>query len=109
MDHFIPDITRSTAQCLAPLDHLEPAIFAIPAGACDTHAHVVAQNPGYPMVEGRSYVHFPPPSYCLWCGYRAATADRDKYIRMHSNEYFRSFKGELRERTNEQGRRSVVE
>lgn len=68
MDHFTPDITRSTDQCLAPLDHLEPATFAVPAGACDTHAHVVAQDFSYPMVEGRSYT--PPP------------APEEKYIAM---------------------------
>lgn len=68
MDHFIPDIIRSTAHCLAPLDQLEPATFSIPPGACDTHAHVVAQAPGYPMVESRSYT--PPP------------APEDKYLSM---------------------------
>src|SRR4051812_26401593 len=67
MDHFTPDITRSTAVCLAPLERFAPPTFAIPAGACDSHAHVVAQA-GYPMVEGRSYT--PPP------------APEDKYLSM---------------------------
>jgi len=68
MDHFTPDIPRSTAQCLAPLDHLEAATFSVPPGACDTHAHVVAGASSYPMVEGRSYT--PPP------------ASEDKYLAM---------------------------
>lgn len=68
MDHFNPDITRSTEQCLAPLEHQEAASFQVPTGACDTHAHVVAQAAGYPMVEDRSYT--PPP------------APEDKYLAM---------------------------
>ncbi|WP_036997616.1 amidohydrolase family protein [Pseudomonas chlororaphis] len=60
MDNFTPDIPRSTAQCLGPLNSLEPALFKVPEGACDTHAHVVAQGTDYPMVEGRSYT--PPPA-----------------------------------------------
>ncbi|MCC4104743.1 amidohydrolase family protein [Serratia ureilytica] len=60
MDNFTPHVPRSTAQCLAPLDSVEPAMFDVPTGACDTHAHVVAAEPGYPMVEERSYT--PPPA-----------------------------------------------
>lgn len=60
MDNFSPDIPRSTAQCLAPLDNVEPSLFKVPEGACDTHAHVVAPGTGYPMVEDRSYT--PPPA-----------------------------------------------
>jgi len=60
MDNFIPHVTRSTAQCLAPQDSVQPAMFNVPTGACDTHAHVVATSPSYPMVEDRSYT--PPPA-----------------------------------------------
>ncbi|AZD86982.1 Putative dicarboxylic acid hydrolase [Pseudomonas chlororaphis subsp. aureofaciens] len=60
MDNFSPDVLRSTAQCLAPLDSVEATLFRIPEGACDTHAHVVAQGTDHPMVEDRSYT--PPPA-----------------------------------------------
>lgn len=46
--------------CLAPLDSTQAASFPIPDGACDTHAHVVAAGPQYPMVAERSYT--PPPA-----------------------------------------------
>ena len=46
--------------CLAPLPHVQPACFTIPAGACDTHAHVVAGDmQRYPMVAERSYTPRP--------------------------------------------------
>jgi 2-pyrone-4,6-dicarboxylate lactonase len=51
---------RSTALCLAPLDTVEPATFSVPAGGCDTHAHVVSAEASYPMVPDRSYT--PPPA-----------------------------------------------
>lgn len=57
-----------TDHCLAPLDSVEPAAFDIPPGACDTHAHVVAAGPGYPMVAERSYT---PPA-----------APEEKYLAM---------------------------
>jgi len=53
-------VERSTALCLAPFDTVEPATFSVPAGACDTHAHVVCAAPGYPMAPDRSYT--PPPA-----------------------------------------------
>jgi predicted TIM-barrel fold metal-dependent hydrolase len=46
--------------CPAPDPYVEPAGFEVPAGACDTHAHVVSDDPSYPMVPGRSYT--PPPA-----------------------------------------------
>ncbi|OZI34454.1 GntR family transcriptional regulator [Bordetella genomosp. 10] len=43
-----------------PLDAQQPAAFDIPAGACDTHAHVVAADDGaYPMVPNRTYTPHP--------------------------------------------------
>jgi len=43
------------SDCLAPLPTLAQASFALPDGACDTHAHVIARAPGYPLVPERSY------------------------------------------------------
>jgi 2-pyrone-4,6-dicarboxylate lactonase len=55
-----PSVVRSTALCLPPFDTVEPARFAIPEGACDTHAHVVSASPDYPFSPDRSYT--PPPA-----------------------------------------------
>ena len=46
--------------CLAPSSEVEPAAFEMPAGACDTHAHVIAASAAYPMAPSRSYT--PPPA-----------------------------------------------
>nr|WP_179665461.1 amidohydrolase family protein [Nocardioides panaciterrulae] len=46
--------------CAAPNPSYEPAAFVVPAGACDSHAHVVSGEPRHPLVEGRSYT--PPPA-----------------------------------------------
>ena len=46
--------------CLAPSAHVEPASFEMPAGACDTHAHVIAASAAYGMAPLRSYT--PPPA-----------------------------------------------
>lgn len=54
--------------CLAPLDTIEAAAFAVPDGACDTHAHLVGDGIRYPFVANRSYT--PPP------------APEDQYLRM---------------------------
>jgi len=43
------------AACLPPHPTLAPASFAVPDGACDTHAHVIANDPDYPWVPERSY------------------------------------------------------
>ncbi len=46
--------------CLPPLPDHEAATFAVPDGACDTHAHVIATDTGaYPMVPERSYTPHP--------------------------------------------------
>ncbi|MFG5776336.1 amidohydrolase family protein [Comamonas sp. J-3] len=46
--------------CLSPLPNVEPASFVLPPGACDTHAHVVAEDmQKYPMVANRSYTPHP--------------------------------------------------
>jgi len=56
-----PQRTSSfTAQYLAPLASVEPAILDVPAVACDSHTHVVASGATYPMVRGRSCT--PPPA-----------------------------------------------
>jgi 2-pyrone-4,6-dicarboxylate lactonase len=54
--------------CLAPSPQVEPAAFEMPAGACDTHAHVISTSGAYPMAPSRSYT--PPP------------APGDKYLAM---------------------------
>ncbi|VVE57417.1 amidohydrolase family protein [Pandoraea anhela] len=54
--------------CLGPLPEIDPPTFAVPFGAVDTHAHVVAASDAYPMVAERSYT--PPP------------APEDKYLAM---------------------------
>jgi len=46
--------------CPPPHPTLAPASFSIPAGACDTHAHVISLEPRYPLVATRSYT--PPPA-----------------------------------------------
>jgi len=48
------------ALCLAPLPDIAPATFAMPPGACDTHAHVIGDGVRYPYVADRSYT--PPPA-----------------------------------------------
>ncbi len=45
--------------CLAPSTEREPAAFAMPPGACDTHAHVISGSADYPMAASRSYT---PPA-----------------------------------------------
>jgi predicted TIM-barrel fold metal-dependent hydrolase len=54
--------------CLAPSIAVEPAAFPMPAGACDTHCHVISTSDAYPMAATRSYT--PPP------------APGEKYLRM---------------------------
>jgi len=51
--------------CPAPKPTLAPPAFAIPAGACDTHAHVVSLEAGYPLAAARSYTPHPasPEAY----------------------------------------------
>ena len=47
--------------CLAPLPTVAAARSPLPAGACDTHAHVIAaDNNAYPFVPERTYT--PPPA-----------------------------------------------
>jgi predicted TIM-barrel fold metal-dependent hydrolase len=42
-----------------------PTRYAVPAGAVDTHAHVIGLPPDYPFVEGRAYTPpaAPPSAY----------------------------------------------
>lgn len=60
-----PTLSDPSAQdaplCLAPLPEMDTAAFDVPAGACDTHAHVVAADVvAYPLVPERTYT--PPPA-----------------------------------------------
>ena len=52
--------TYACLPCAAPIGTFDTPTFTIPEGATDTHAHVVAAVPEYPMIEGRSYT--PPPA-----------------------------------------------
>jgi len=48
--------------CLPPLDTFSPIGFDVPAGACDTHAHVVSDDLArYPLTADRSYTPAPAP------------------------------------------------
>src|SRR3984885_14324414 len=38
----------------------KPSSFAMPAGAVDTHAHVIGEPPRYPWMADRAYT--PPPA-----------------------------------------------
>ncbi|MGN8160361.1 amidohydrolase family protein [Salinisphaera sp. SWV1] len=60
------------ATCLGPLpvaDFEHPA-FTAPRGSCDTHAHVIARSPAYPLAATRSYT---PPAASVG-DYRAMLA-----------------------------------
>ena len=44
-----------TRPCLPALDVVAPPSFALPAGACDSHAHVFGPFDAYPLADDRSY------------------------------------------------------
>lgn len=46
--------------CQGPNPVVDPPGFAVPAHACDTHAHVIGLADRFPMVANRSYT--PPPA-----------------------------------------------
>jgi predicted TIM-barrel fold metal-dependent hydrolase len=54
------DDLPTAPHCLAPSAEVAPATFEMPAGACDTHAHVISESAAYPMVASRIYT--PPPA-----------------------------------------------
>ena len=56
-----------TFACLGPLPTFSPIVFDVPAGATDTHSHVIGMPPDYPFVPERSYT---PPEAPL-SAYRA--------------------------------------
>jgi len=49
-----------TTPCLGPDPDTRAPRFEMPAGACDTHSHVIAYQDEYPYVPERSYT--PPPA-----------------------------------------------
>ena len=59
-----------TFACLGPLPTYSPLDFDMPAGATDTHSHVIGVPPAYPFVPERSYT---PPEAPL-AAYRAMHA-----------------------------------
>ncbi|CAM3752067.1 amidohydrolase family protein [Bordetella sputigena] len=44
-----------TRSCLPPHPDITPVRFAVPAGACDSHAHVFGPYAQFPLSEDRSY------------------------------------------------------
>lgn len=44
-----------TRACLPPLTTFTPPAFAVPAGACDSHAHVFGPYDRFPLAQDRSY------------------------------------------------------
>jgi len=50
----------SAPPCAPAWEKVEPAVFDVPVGAVDTHAHVISELASYPMVVERSYT--PPPA-----------------------------------------------
>lgn len=57
---MVEQLEGSAPHCPAPRPDYEPATFLLPAGACDTHAHVVSGEVRHPLVENRTYT--PPPA-----------------------------------------------
>jgi len=54
--------TPEAPLCLTPDRAFTPSTFALPALACDTHAHVVSTTSSeYPVVDNRSYTPVPAP------------------------------------------------
>lgn len=54
------------AECASHDPHPRPARVALPAGACDTHAHVCGPQAQYPLVANRLY----NPPVASWEAYR---------------------------------------
>lgn len=55
-----PDAPNEAPPCSGPDPNPRPPAFAIPRGACDTHAHVIGAPERFPFVAARSYT--PPPA-----------------------------------------------
>lgn len=61
-----PTAGGAAPACPGPqLEPHPPRLFTVPAGAVDTHAHVIGLPPDYPFVEARAYTppEAPPQAY----------------------------------------------
>ena len=79
MNH--PDLTTAPL-CLAPSLAVAKATFAMPAGACDTHAHVISPSPDYPMAASRSYTPPPAPEEAYLAQLAATGCDRGVLVQI---------------------------
>jgi 2-pyrone-4,6-dicarboxylate lactonase len=54
-----------TRPCLPPFPHFTSPSFALPAGACDSHAHVFGPYDRFPLADDRSYTpaEFPAEAF----------------------------------------------
>ncbi len=65
-----------TFACLGPLPEFAPVVFGVPAGATDTHSHVIGVPPDYPFVAERSYTPPEAPITAYRAMHRALGIDR---------------------------------
>ena len=68
--------TAMTVPCLAPKADLAPPRFEMPAGATDTHSHVIGLPPEYPFVPERSYTPPETPLAAYKAMHRALGIER---------------------------------
>jgi len=74
--------SSGAALCLGPLPDIAPATFAMPPGACDTHAHVIGDGVRHPYVDGRSYTPPPAPEEAYLAMLRGVGAQRGVLVQV---------------------------
>jgi len=75
-------IPHDAALCLGPLPAIAPATFAMPPGACDTHAHVIGDGVRYPYVADRSFTPPPAPEDAYLSMLRGVGAERGVLVQI---------------------------